>query len=151
MVSTPSFSCRQTFMVPVTTSIPKAPRHSGADPKVCRSTREGRRPYVEAWGTGNASREFLYVEDCAEASCARRHDYNESEPVNIGTGSEIKISELLQLIARLTRFEGEIRWQTISPTASPAAGLTCRGRSKNSDSGRKCHSKKVCDALYEMV
>src|SRR5437762_7789400 len=69
----------------------------------CVEAREQRAPFVEAWGTGNASREFLYVDDCAEGVLRAAALYDKSEPVNLGTGSEIKISELLQLIARLTR------------------------------------------------
>lgn len=81
----------------------------------CIEAREGRAAFIEAWGTGNASREFLYVADCAEAIVRAAATYDESEPVNIGTGNEIKIAELLQLIARLTRFEGEIHWQHDKP------------------------------------
>ncbi|HBB89366.1 MAG TPA: GDP-fucose synthetase [Blastocatellia bacterium] len=89
----------------------------------CIEAREQDAPFVAGWGTGNASREFLYVEDCAEAVLRAAALYDESEPVNIGTGSEIKISELLKLIARLTRFEGEIRWQTDRPDGQPRRRL----------------------------
>ena len=89
----------------------------------CIEARENGASFVEAWGTGNASREFLYVGDCAEAVVRASATYNESEPVNIGTGNEIKISELMQLIARLTRFEGEIRWQTDKPNGQPRRRL----------------------------
>jgi len=89
----------------------------------CVEAREGGASFVEAWGTGNASREFLYVGDCAEAVVRASAIYNESEPVNIGTGNEIKISELMQLIVRLTRFEGEIRWQTDKPDGQPRRRL----------------------------
>jgi GDP-L-fucose synthase len=89
----------------------------------CIEARENGASFVEAWGTGNASREFLYVGDCAEAVVRASATYNESEPVNIGTGNEIKISELMQLIARLTRFEGEIRWQTDKPDGQPRRRL----------------------------
>jgi GDP-L-fucose synthase len=89
----------------------------------CVEAREEGRSYIEAWGTGNASREFLYVEDCAEAVLRAAALYNQSEPVNIGTGSEIKISDLLQLIARLTRFAGEIRWQSDKPDGQPRRSL----------------------------
>jgi GDP-L-fucose synthase len=89
----------------------------------CIEAREQRAAFVEAWGTGNASREFLYVDDCAEAVRRAAALYDESEPVNIGTGSEIKISELLQLIARLTGFEGEIRWQSDKPDGQPRRRL----------------------------
>lgn len=89
----------------------------------CIEARERGDTFVEAWGTGNASREFLYVEDCADGILAAAALYNESDPVNIGTGSEIKISDLLQLIARLTRFQGEIRWQTDRPDGQPRRRL----------------------------
>jgi GDP-L-fucose synthase len=89
----------------------------------CVEARETGASFVEAWGTGNASREFLYVGDCAEAVVRAAATYNESDPVNIGTGNEIKISELMQLIARLTRFEGEIRWQSDKPDGQPRRRL----------------------------
>jgi GDP-L-fucose synthase len=89
----------------------------------CIEARENGASFVEAWGTGNASREFLYVDDCAEAVVRAAAIYNESDPVNIGTGTEIKIAELMQLIARLTRFEGEIRWQTDKPDGQPRRRL----------------------------
>jgi GDP-L-fucose synthase len=89
----------------------------------CVEAREQGAPFVEAWGTGNASREFLYVADCAEAVLRAAAHYDESEPVNIGTGSEIKISELLQMIVRLTRFKGDIRWQTDRPDGQPRRRL----------------------------
>jgi GDP-L-fucose synthase len=89
----------------------------------CVEAREERAAFVDVWGTGNASREFLYVEDCAEAIVKAAAVYNEGEPVNIGTGSEIKISELVNLIARLTGFEGEIRWQTDKPDGQPRRSL----------------------------
>jgi GDP-L-fucose synthase len=89
----------------------------------CVEARENGDTYVEAWGTGKASREFLYVDDCAEAVVSAAAKYNESEPVNIGTGNEIKISELLELIARLTNFQGEIRWQSDKPDGQPRRRL----------------------------
>ncbi|MCM3903816.1 MAG: GDP-L-fucose synthase [Pyrinomonadaceae bacterium] len=89
----------------------------------CIEARESGSAFVEAWGTGNASREFLYVEDCAEGVLRAAARYEESEPINIGTGSEIKISELLQIIARLTRFDGEIHWQHDKPDGQPRRRL----------------------------
>jgi GDP-L-fucose synthase len=89
----------------------------------CVEARDEGRPFIEAWGTGQASREFLYVEDCADAVLRATAHYDESDPVNIGTGIEIKISELVKLIARLTRFEGEIRWQTDQPDGQPQRRL----------------------------
>jgi GDP-L-fucose synthase len=89
----------------------------------CVEARDAGQPFVEAWGTGNASREFLYVSDCADGIVRAAANYDESEPVNIGTGFEIKISELLQLIARLTGFTGEIRWQSDKPDGQPRRRL----------------------------
>jgi len=89
----------------------------------CIEARESSASFVEAWGTGSASREFLYVGDCAEAVVRAAAIYDESDPVNIGTGNEIRISELMQLIARFTHFEGEIRWQTNKPDGQPRRRL----------------------------
>ncbi|HEY3039015.1 MAG TPA: GDP-L-fucose synthase [Pyrinomonadaceae bacterium] len=89
----------------------------------CLEARDEGRPFIEVWGTGNASREFLYVEDCAEAIVSAAATYNESEPINIGTGNEIQISELVKLIARLTLFDGEIRWQSNKPDGQPRRRL----------------------------
>jgi len=89
----------------------------------CVEARDAGKPFVEAWGTGEASREFLYVEDCAEGIVRAAATYNESEPVNIGSGSEVQISDLLRLITRLTRFEGEVRWQHDKPDGQPRRRL----------------------------
>jgi GDP-L-fucose synthase len=74
---------------------------------------------VEAWGTGKASREFLYVEDAAEAIVMATEKYNKSDPVNIGAGREITIRELYTVVAELTGFKGEIRWDTSKPDGQP--------------------------------
>jgi GDP-L-fucose synthase len=95
-------------------------------PALIRKFVEARRsgsPFVEAWGTGNASREFLYVSDCADAVVRAAAIYNDSEPINIGTGYEIKLAELAKLIARLTGFQGEIRWRTDKPDGQPRRRL----------------------------
>jgi GDP-L-fucose synthase len=89
----------------------------------CIEAREMGERHIEVWGTGNASREFLYVEDCAEAIVRAAAIYNEGDPVNIGTSTEIKISDLVRLIAKLTRFEGEVRWQTDKPDGQPRRSL----------------------------
>jgi GDP-L-fucose synthase len=97
----------------------------------CVDARERGDGHIDVWGTGNASREFLYVADCAEAIVKASADYDEGEAVNIGSGSEIKISELVKLIARLTGFEGEIRWQTDKPDGQPRRSLdVSRAREK---------------------
>ncbi len=74
---------------------------------------------VEIWGTGNASREFLYVEDAARGILSATEKYNKPDPVNIGSGNEIKIKDLVKLIAELTGFNGEIRWNTSKPDGQP--------------------------------
>lgn len=87
--------------------------------------------FVEAWGTGKASREFLYVSDCADAVVRAATIYNDSEPMNIGTGSEITIAELAQTIARLAGFTGEIRWRAEKPDGQPRRRLdVSRAREK---------------------
>jgi GDP-L-fucose synthase len=89
----------------------------------CIEARESGAEFIEAWGTGRASREFLYVADCADGVLLAAATYDESEPVNLGTGSEITISELVQLIRRFTRFEGEVRWQHEMPDGQPRRRL----------------------------
>src|SRR5688572_14384997 len=89
----------------------------------CVEAREAGEPFINAWGTGEASREFLYVEDCAEAIVRAAATYDESEPVNIGTGTEIQIRDLTNVIVRLTRFEGDIRWQHDRPDGQPRRRL----------------------------
>jgi GDP-L-fucose synthase len=74
---------------------------------------------VIAWGTGNASREFLYVEDAAEGIVLAAEKYNGSEPVNIGAGFEIKIFDLVKLIADLMDYRGEIVWDHTKPDGQP--------------------------------
>jgi GDP-L-fucose synthase len=74
---------------------------------------------IEVWGTGEASREFLYVEDCARAIVLAAELYEKDEPVNLGTGKEIRIAELVKLIANLTGFSGEIVWDRSKPDGQP--------------------------------
>jgi GDP-L-fucose synthase len=78
---------------------------------------------VEVWGTGRASREFLYVEDCAEAVVLAAERYEGAEPVNVGSGEEITIADLARLIARLTGFGGAIRWDASKPDGQPRRRL----------------------------
>jgi GDP-L-fucose synthase len=89
----------------------------------CIEARESGASFVEAWGTGTASREFLYVADCAAAVVRASAIYNESDPVNIGTGNDILIAELMRLIVKFTCFEGEIRWRTDMPDGQPRRRL----------------------------
>lgn len=74
---------------------------------------------ITVWGTGKVSREFLYVEDCAEGILLASEHYNESDPVNLGTGREILVKDLVTLIAKLTGFDGEIEWDSSKPDGQP--------------------------------
>jgi len=78
---------------------------------------------IVIWGTGQATREFLYVEDCAEALALAAERYSGSEPVNLGSGFEISIRELVKIIARLTGFEGRVVWDTTKPDGQPRRRL----------------------------
>jgi GDP-L-fucose synthase len=80
---------------------------------------ENNKKEVGVWGTGKASREFLYVVDAAEGIILATERYNKPEPVNIGAGFEIKIKDLVELIAEIVGFDGEIRWDTTKPDGQP--------------------------------
>ncbi len=98
------------------------PRSSHVIPALIRKCEEARlagEPSVTCWGTGSASREFLYVDDCARAIIAATERYDNPEPVNIGVGKEITIRELVGLIAQVTDFNGEIAWDTSKPDGQP--------------------------------
>lgn len=89
----------------------------------CVEAVRARRSSIDVWGSGDVSREFLYAEDCADGIMRAAEMYDGAEPVNIGTGREIAIKDLVHLIARLTNFDGEIRWQTERPDGQPRRGL----------------------------
>ena len=74
---------------------------------------------VEVWGTGKASREFLYTEDAAEGILLAAERYNKPDPINIGTGKEITIKELVSLIAELVEYDGRIAWDETKPDGQP--------------------------------
>jgi GDP-L-fucose synthase len=76
-----------------------------------------------AWGDGSPTREFLYVEDAADGIVTAAEKYNGSEPVNLGSGYEISIKDLTEMIIRLTGFEGKLTWQTDKPNGQPRRGL----------------------------
>jgi GDP-L-fucose synthase len=86
--------------------------------KCCDAVDQGARA-IEVWGTGRASREFLYVDDCARAIVMAAARYDDPEPVNLGSGREITIRDLVHLIAELTGFRGEIRWDSSKPDGQP--------------------------------
>ncbi|MBN1672247.1 MAG: GDP-L-fucose synthase [Kiritimatiellae bacterium] len=87
--------------------------------KKCVDAREAGADHIVCWGTGSASREFLYVDDAAEGIALAAARYSESEPVNIGSGFEISIKDLVEKIARFTGFAGEIRWDASKPDGQP--------------------------------
>lgn len=78
---------------------------------------------VVVWGSGKASREFLYVEDAAEGIILAAEKYNKPEPVNIGAGFEIRIKDLVAFIAEFTGFKGSINWDTSKPDGQPRRAL----------------------------
>jgi len=78
---------------------------------------------VVLWGDGSPTREFLYVDDCAEGIFLASERYEGSEPVNLGTGEEISIRELAELVAELTGFEGELVWDSSKPNGQPRRQL----------------------------
>lgn len=78
---------------------------------------------VEVWGTGKASREFLYVDDAAEGILLAAERYNKPDPVNVGTGREITVKELVSLLAELVKYEGNIVWNTSKPDGQPKRRL----------------------------
>ena len=87
--------------------------------KKCFEAKAAGAPDVVCWGDGSPTREFLYVEDCAEGITLATERYDEPEPVNIGTGVEISIRELAEMIAELCGFDGRIEWDTSKPNGQP--------------------------------
>lgn len=86
--------------------------------KFVEAVREGRKT-VEVWGTGEASREFLYVDDAARGILMAAERYDKPDPVNIGSGKEIKIRDLVTAISEITGFEGCVRWDPSKPDGQP--------------------------------
>jgi GDP-L-fucose synthase len=102
------------------------PRSSHVIPaliKKCVEARESGAQVVEVWGTGSASREFLYVDDAADGIVRAAELYDGAEPVNLGTGQEMTIRALVDLVVALTGFEGEIRWDASKPDGQPRRAL----------------------------
>jgi GDP-L-fucose synthase len=92
----------------------------------CVEAKEHGLDQVEVWGDGTATREFLYVDDAVEAILLASEHYNSSEPVNIGSGDEISIADLVQRIALYARFGGRIVWDTSKPNGQPRRRLDVR-------------------------
>jgi GDP-L-fucose synthase len=89
----------------------------------CVEAKEQGADEIVAWGDGSPTREFIYVEDAAEGIALATQYYNRSDPVNIGSSFEISIKDLIELIARLTGFEGRVRWDTSKPNGQPRRKL----------------------------
>jgi GDP-L-fucose synthase len=85
--------------------------------------KENNSPFVEVWGTGSATREFLYVEDAAEAIVKATMNYNSSEPINIGSCFEISIKDLAEKIKKHVGYKGEIKWDSTKPDGQPRRKL----------------------------
>ena len=97
--------------------------------KKCIDARDRGDKAIEVWGTGSASREFLYVADAAEGIVLASERYDGRDPVNLGVGREITIKALVELIVRLTGFKGEVRWDPTKPDGQPRRALdTSRAR-----------------------
>jgi GDP-L-fucose synthase len=97
--------------------------------KKCVDAREHGEPFIEVWGTGSASREFLYVDDAADGIVRAAELYDGAEPVNLGVGQEITIRHLVERIVELTGFGGETRWDATKPDGQPRRALdTSRAR-----------------------
>lgn len=97
----------------------------------CVDAREAGSPSVEVWGTGAASREFLYAPDAAEGVVLAAEKYDGPEPVNLGVGSEVTIRELVTMVAGATGYRGEVRWDESKPDGQPRRALdTSRARER---------------------
>ncbi|HEY3176810.1 MAG TPA: GDP-L-fucose synthase [Candidatus Polarisedimenticolia bacterium] len=119
------FGLRGIYLMPVNLYGPHDkfdPEQSHVIPALIRKCLQARRSgagAITCWGSGSATREFLYVYDCADAILAALEKYEEEAPVNIGSGREISIKDLARLVADLTGFRGEIRWDTAMPDGQP--------------------------------
>jgi len=97
----------------------------------CVEAIEAKEDKIDVWGTGKATREFLYVEDAAEAIVLATEKWNDSDPINIGTGKEISIKDLVELIVEICGFEGEIVWDASKPDGQPRRCLEVSNAKKH--------------------
>lgn len=98
------------------------PHSSHVIPALIRKCVEARlrnADHITAWGTGSASREFLYVKDAADGIVKAMLNYNDPEPLNLGSGREITIKDLTELVARLSDFKGRVEWDATKPDGQP--------------------------------
>ena len=110
------------------------PRSSHVIPALIKKVvdaRDSGQKFIDVWGTGSASREFLFVRDAAEGIALATERYDAPEPVNLGNGREITIRALTELICELCHFEGELRWDASKPDGQPRRCLdTSRARER---------------------
>ena len=91
--------------------------------KKVADAKKGRKKFIEVWGTGKATREFLYVEDAAEAIVLAAEKYEKPDPVNLGSGMEISIKDLIKTICKIMDYKGEIRFDKTKPDGQPRRQL----------------------------
>jgi GDP-L-fucose synthase len=110
------------------------PRSSHVIPALirkCMEAQEQNTDHIVVWGDGSPTREFIYVTDAARGIALATECYNESLPVNLGSGFEISIKDLAEKIARMTGFEGDLVWDTSKPNGQPRRALdTSRAKEK---------------------
>ncbi len=117
------------FLLPVNLYGPRDnfnPKSSHVIPALIRKAVEAQESgakEIVAWGDGSPTREFLYVEDAADGIVTATETYNDSDPVNLGSGYEISIKNLTEMIIRMVGFEGKLVWDTEKPNGQPRRGL----------------------------
>lgn len=116
--------------------------------KKCIDAVENGEDKIVVWGTGEASREFLYVEDAAEGIVLATEKYNKPEPLNIGAGFEIKIKDLVRLIMELAGFNGIVQWDVSKPDGQPRRSLDVSKAEKELGFKAKTNFR---DGLYKTI
>lgn len=127
------------------------PRSSHVIPALVRKCVEARTRHADpitAWGTGSASREFLYVQDAADGLVQAMLRYDSPEPLNLGSGREITVRDLTELIARLSGFTGRIEWDTTQPDGQPRR---CLDVSRAADAMNWLATTTLEDGLLETI
>ena len=113
------------FLLPVNLYGPRDnfdPESSHVIPAIIKKVHDAKvagKDRIVLWGTGKATREFLFVRDCAEGMILAAERYNRSDPINLGAGKEISIKDLGELICRLSNYKGDIEWDTSKPDGQP--------------------------------
>jgi GDP-L-fucose synthase len=129
LVQSQQYGFNSIFLMPVNLYGPRDnfnPESSHVIPaliKKCLEAKAANSPSIEVWGDGSPTREFLYVEDAAEGILLATEKFNGSEPVNLGSGMEISIKDLVTLIASLTEYKGSLIWNTEKPNGQPRRRL----------------------------